>query len=302
MATVNPRSLQPPFDPPTSALPPLPSPTKTRKSLPSTNFSRLPSNPNTPSRLRTPSKTGLPIPFSQTPLTPSIPTLKDATKPAEDKTIRKSISIAAFPQPPKAASTRIGKLNHRPSLGPSLTTSDLDARPNSKDPTTPPTPTSADGLKTRKLRRPTKQVSLNSAYSTTPSLLSSGGENATVPANPSTEGLLNLTPNSPSQSRTSSAQGSYSTQATTFEEDETIRPRNDTSANDGSDRGSQSEKEKGNVTVSVRVRPNAGRDSKTDGEWMVDGRKSLVAFRGKEGGDYYYGQFFNLYSLLAPHL
>jgi centromeric protein E len=49
---------------------------------------------------------------------------------------------------------------------------------------------------------------------------------------------------------------------------------------------------KGNVIVSVRVRPDAGANgqpSKTDGEWMVDGRRSLVAYRGKEGGDYYYG-------------
>jgi len=49
---------------------------------------------------------------------------------------------------------------------------------------------------------------------------------------------------------------------------------------------------KGNVIVSVRVRPDAGANgqpAKTDGEWMVDGRRSLVAYRGKEGGDYYYG-------------
>ena len=28
-----------------------------------------------------------------------------------------------------------------------------------------------------------------------------------------------------------------------------------------------------------------------DGEWMVDGRRSLVAYRGREGGDYHYGKF-----------
>lgn len=47
---------------------------------------------------------------------------------------------------------------------------------------------------------------------------------------------------------------------------------------------------KGNVVVSVRVRPNDGTEAKTDGEWMVDGRRSLIAYNGKEGGDYYYGQ------------
>jgi centromeric protein E len=51
---------------------------------------------------------------------------------------------------------------------------------------------------------------------------------------------------------------------------------------------------KGNVIVSVRVRPDAGgNDNKADGEWMVDGRKSLISYRGKEGGDYYYGEVFD---------
>ena len=45
--------------------------------------------------------------------------------------------------------------------------------------------------------------------------------------------------------------------------------------------------------MSVRVRPDAGGDapgaSKTDGEWMVDGRRSLVSYKGPAGGDHYYG-------------
>lgn len=50
---------------------------------------------------------------------------------------------------------------------------------------------------------------------------------------------------------------------------------------------------KGNVIVSVRVRPDAaGNDGKAEGEWLVDGRKSLIAYRGKEGGDYFYGKTF----------
>lgn len=40
----------------------------------------------------------------------------------------------------------------------------------------------------------------------------------------------------------------------------------------------------------MRVRPDATTGAaKTDGEWMVDGRRSLVAYKGREGGDYYYG-------------
>jgi centromeric protein E len=56
-------------------------------------------------------------------------------------------------------------------------------------------------------------------------------------------------------------------------------------------RDSKLKEGKGNVIVSVRVRPDGpGEQGKTTGEWMVDGRRSLVAYRGREGGDYYYGE------------
>lgn len=47
---------------------------------------------------------------------------------------------------------------------------------------------------------------------------------------------------------------------------------------------------KGNVLVSVRVRPDAGGNEGAPAEWMVDARKSLIGYNGKEGGDYYYGK------------
>lgn len=49
---------------------------------------------------------------------------------------------------------------------------------------------------------------------------------------------------------------------------------------------------KGNVIVSVRVRPDAGGgdDAKVEGEWMVDGRRSLVSYKAREGGEYTYGK------------
>ena len=101
---------------------------------------------------------------------------------------------------------------------------------------------------------------------------------------------------SPSHSRSSSAQGSCSTSATTFEDVDESAKRGRAGADDlGKDgkRQSASNEGKGNVIVSVRVRPDAasGGDKKSDGEWMVDGRKSLVAYRGREGGDYYYGKY-----------
>lgn len=103
---------------------------------------------------------------------------------------------------------------------------------------------------------------------------------------------------SPTHSRSSSAQGSYSTSATTFEDvDETAR-RGREEADDSivdSTKRSKVNEVKGNVVVSVRVRPDASGtcDRKAEGEWMVDGRRSLVAYKGREGGDYHYGKSFS---------
>lgn len=88
---------------------------------------------------------------------------------------------------------------------------------------------------------------------------------------------------SPAHSRSSSAQGSCSTSATTFED-----------ADDAAGAGKVNSKQKeakGNVIVSVRVRPelSGGETPRNHGEWAVDGRQSLISYRGKEGGDYFYG-------------
>lgn len=52
---------------------------------------------------------------------------------------------------------------------------------------------------------------------------------------------------------------------------------------------------KGNVIVSVRVRPDTsgGDISKVAGEWMVDGRRSLISNKGGEGGEYHYDNVFS---------
>lgn len=54
---------------------------------------------------------------------------------------------------------------------------------------------------------------------------------------------------------------------------------------------SKQKEAKGNVLVSVRVRPelSGGETPRNHGEWAVDGRQSLISYRGKEGGDYFYG-------------
>ncbi|KKF92493.1 Kinesin-related protein 11 [Ceratocystis platani] len=50
---------------------------------------------------------------------------------------------------------------------------------------------------------------------------------------------------------------------------------------------------KGNVIVSVRVRPTGNSPDRNDGEWLVDGRSSTISYNGKEAGDYTYDNVFS---------
>ena len=137
-------------------------------------------------------------------------------------------------------------------------------------------------------------------YSTTrsSSLLNGSGDAKQMPNNVRkrvSDGVASLT--SPSHSRSSSAQDSCSTSATTFEDvDETMRRGRDETKSTLSATPSvrEGKENKQNVTVSVRVRPDVSGDksNKADGEWMVDGRRSLVAYKGREGGDYFYDNVF----------
>lgn len=71
-----------------------------------------------------------------------------------------------------------------------------------------------------------------------------------------------------------------------------MEERKSTSVSRASSGKRTSKESKGNVIVSVRVRPDPlGNDSKrAEGEWLVDGRSALVAYKGREGGDHYYGE------------
>lgn len=85
---------------------------------------------------------------------------------------------------------------------------------------------------------------------------------------------------SPPHSRNSSPQGSYATSATTADDGEEGTQKDGKSHKDG----------KGNVIVSVRVRPDVGaKDGKHDMDWEVNNNRALISYRGKEGGDYFYG-------------
>ncbi|PHH67888.1 hypothetical protein CDD82_1019 [Ophiocordyceps australis] len=127
----------------------------------------------------------------------------------------------------------------------------------------------------------------------TPSLLNGSGEGKSINSVRMSDGLISIA--SPPQSRSSSAQDSYSTSATTYEdlvEGLTSHPEASASGSTLEKRASKTEG-KGNVLVSVRVRPDSkSQDPSLEGEWMVDGRKSLIAYRGKEGGDHYYDNVF----------
>ncbi len=130
--------------------------------------------------------------------------------------------------------------------------------------------------------------------SQTPSLLNGDGDGKSIPISASHRVSDGSNP-SPPHSRSSSAQGSCSTSATTFEDTDDVPRRGREEADEAQDneRNPGGKEARGNVIVSVRVRPDSGTQessSQGDGEWMVDGRRSLVAYRGREGGDYYYGK------------
>lgn len=205
------------------------------------------------------------------------------------------MSIAAFPQPPKAGAV----------TSPTGSASQLSVgKSRSSDLTR--TASSGSSLRLKKALR-NSGSSTNLRGPTTPkapSLLNSSGEGKSIPNGPSARNSQghNSIP-SPTQSRSSSAQGSYSTSATTFDDDDGSRKTREDVDDSVSDkkRNSKQKEGKGNVIVSVRVRPDIAmsENSKPQGEWMVDGRRSLISFHGKEGGDYYYGR--QIYTYLLPN-
>ena len=136
----------------------------------------------------------------------------------------------------------------------------------------------------------------HTALAASPTLLNGDGVGKSITTNhgrQDSKGQIHR--HSPPISRSSSAEDSCSTSATTFEDTDEIarKGRGDTTNGpNNSGKAGLAKEGKGNVIVSVRVRPDAGGggDKKSEGEWMVDGRRSLVAYKGREGGDYFYGE------------
>ncbi len=296
MAYPNITTTRPAIPPPEPARPGLPA-LKTRNSSTAAATSRLPSTSQMSSKLaiRTPSKPTTSLGTAHAKSSPAIPTLRSMSittalqEKSTDTEIRRSISIASFPEPP-GVHKRIATISNRSSPPQSSLVENGLNKTDSASITLLPGGTA----RLKRLRIAEDPPSAGIAVSDNSPAQSNSHGTTAIPAVDRTKETDNrITANSPA-SRSSSAQGSCSTSATTFEDvDDGRRGREEPNHDSFDGMPSVKTKEtKGNVIVSVRVRPDAGGngDKKSEGEWMVDGRRSLVAYRGREGGDYYYGE------------
>ncbi|KAL1304947.1 hypothetical protein AAFC00_003858 [Neodothiora populina] len=318
------RSHPPPNAPPSIPLPPLPM-GKTRRSqllespersAPRRESSGLPSLSAiaTPTARRSvtasPVKTtrsvtmsAIPTPRSAKTLSsPSVPTvntiqsLSSSAIPTSQKTLRKTVSIEAFPQPP----IRQSRLPSYPPSPLSASVS-LEALAPAQDPPRPGLASRSNSIRVPKAKPSTFGLKHKSSASSlrSPSLLNSAfsGDARSISGARGTDSLLGLP--SPAWSRQSSQRDSTSVEGSVLTdlEDENsaaVSPRKSVASHRDS---IMSKESKGNVIVSVRVRPDAGGGTvdAQQGEWMVDGRRSLVSFKGREGGEYVYDNVFSAY-------
>ncbi|WEW60119.1 Kinesin-like protein kip2 [Emydomyces testavorans] len=295
MTSTIPQLSRPTTSPPSTVLPPLPTAKPKRSPLGLADAPKFSASNTSLSKLRTPSssfRTPSSSTFSSSTFNSSngsgrSPSMGQPPNSPE-KPLRRVASMAAFPQPLKAGA--------RPSPGSSSSTiSNLPAVKSSSSDSV----TRSSSLRSKKTPRISTGVSNYSRGSRTPTLLDGSGEGNSIPntkitRNPEAHSLVH----SPTPSRSSSAQGStYSTSATTFDDcdDSARKSREGPDGLPGASRRTSKIKEgKGNVIVSVRVRPDSANNdsSKTEGEWLVDGRRCLVSYRGREGGDYFYDNVF----------
>ncbi|KAL2885413.1 kinesin family protein [Ceratocystis lukuohia] len=155
----------------------------------------------------------------------------------------------------------------------------------------PPSPLFASELSKRNSTRKSK-TSMGSPLSSSLGFSSTISEGKSIPTtgNRTSDGFISVS--SPPHSRTSSAQDSYSTSATTYDDPTDISQNTQDTMASVSTGGKKSDG-KGNVIVSVRVRPTGNSPDRNDGEWLVDGRSSTISYNGKEAGDYTYDNVFS---------
>ncbi|KAK5006917.1 hypothetical protein LTR28_005906, partial [Elasticomyces elasticus] len=301
---------RPPLTPPTAPLPALPLP-KSRKPLPSSPYTSEPRRNSSTTLLPTPtarrsftSSVPLPTKFRSTSSIPTVSTVHTPpplppAPPKTGKRLRKTISIGAFPQPP-TGTPRVSSLPPSP-LSTATSLSDLHAASRRDSANAHGVPPGTSGVRKRKPRSSGYGVqSVPSAQTFgRPSLVDGTGENRLVSGAAGARGSQDL-PGlpSPPTSPPSSPQLPCTTAGAVsreIEEDAGTRGRHGSLDRPApSKRDSEGNDVKGNVLVSVRVRPDVGGGDggRVENEWMVDGRKSLVGYRGREGGDYYYDNVF----------
>ena len=238
------------------------------------------------------------------------------------KTVRKVSSIGSFPLPPKAAATRITSLPPSP-LSASTSSNDANAAANKQKRDSSKHRSAEVSTGAKKSHRSSRSSGYGVArprtsgtgFSTySPSLLNHESDFISAGDGPNGgskqhDSLLSLP--SPPQSRSSSANGfgetgddddtspatPHATRGRQRRSDTTFTaPASSTASRRESD--IKDKDTKGNVLVSVRVRPDAGGSGDNaaaadQGEWLVDGRRSLIAYKGKEGGDYRYDNVFS---------
>ena len=244
-ATTTPRSLRnyKASQPPTSALPALPHTLNKKSSVTSLRKSSL--LPATPRRI----SSNRPPSIIAHPATPSL--LDSPMSP------RKSISINSFPNPPQRNMS--GRVTSMPPSPLSTPKAGIASPMGS--------PVRSTRIASHQLKRPSMS-NMTARYSR------DRDSGVAFLSGTSTTGSDHL---SPPASRSSSAQDSYSTVATTVDAEE----KRGRSGND-----ERVEKEiKGNVIISVRVRPDGPEDGKNP-DWLVDSRAGVVGYRGKDGGTY----------------
>ncbi|KAI5203085.1 kinesin-domain-containing protein [Aureobasidium subglaciale] len=224
--------------------------------------------------------TGIPRSVTSSPSIPTLRTQASSLSPSVSRVptpnLRQTVSIEAFPRPPGSGSGSASPLAQFSSSSPQFSSPLISTSYSSSSPHLPLSPLQPPTT----LRKLQSKQSLRNLRSKT-----STASLRTIPTSAvrtsKSDSLLSIP--SPPGSRSSSAPVSPATPLTP-----------DTPVVDGSMaeiiNGDKDKEAKGNITVSVRVRPDAAADTQPDGEWLVDGRRSLISY---ESGEYRYDNVFS---------
>ncbi|KEQ76139.1 kinesin-domain-containing protein, partial [Aureobasidium namibiae CBS 147.97] len=276
--------------PPSIPLPPLPAMTRPRGADPAGEaasdkereraYAAVVVSP----RQRPPAATAIPRSITSSPSIPTLRTQASSPSPSPSRVptpnLRKAVSIEAFSRPPASGIGSASPLAQLPSSSPRSSSQASSPRLlNSHSSAVPRLPLTVAQPHSG-LRKPQSKPSLRNLRSKTSTASLSTTVVSAVRTSKS-ESLLSIP--SPPGSRSSSAPVSPATPLTPN------TPVADSTMLEASNADKDKEA-KGNITVSVRVRPDAAADTQPDGEWLVDGRRSLISY---ESGEYRYDNVFS---------